>query len=123
MKNCIVCKTQLQGNQQKFCSNVCKQKNLYHNVKNNPNTMWHQTKRAIDRKKLFIKQLGNKCSQCGYCKNMAALEFHHESNKSYGLDMRKLSNTSMIKLQEEISKCILLCANCHREYHYPDYNI
>ena len=34
--------------------------------------------------------------------------------------MRKLSNSSMIKLMQEVDKCELLCANCHREYHSPD---
>lgn len=34
--------------------------------------------------------------------------------------MRKLSNTSMIKLMEEVEKCELLCSNCHRELHFPD---
>ena len=123
MKKCVICDNQLTGNQIKFCSGACKQKHAYYITKSNPNTMWHQTKRGIERKILFINEFGGKCSQCGYCKNIGALEFHHyKDNKSYNLDMRKLSNTSIDKLREELSKCILLCANCHREHHYPDYN-
>lgn len=34
--------------------------------------------------------------------------------------MRKLSNTKLEILRLELDKCIMLCANCHREYHNPD---
>ena len=34
--------------------------------------------------------------------------------------MRAFSNHSLDKLEKELSKCVLLCANCHREIHYSD---
>jgi Zn finger protein HypA/HybF involved in hydrogenase expression len=33
--------------------------------------------------------------------------------------MRHFSNTNIEKLEIELKKCKLLCANCHREYHNP----
>lgn len=69
----------------------------------------------------MIKLLGGCCSKCGYNKNYTALEFHHIKDKSFGLDSRKISNTSMDKLLNELKKCILLCSNCHKEHHYPDH--
>lgn len=67
--------------------------------------------------------LGGKCQECGYNKNIAALEFHHinPDEKEFQLDMRHLSNTSIEKLRIEAAKCKLLCANCHRELHNPEF--
>lgn len=62
---------------------------------------------------------GGACEICGYCKNIAALEFHHKNpeEKKFNVDMRKFSNMTLEKLEAELEKCILVCANCHRELH------
>lgn len=62
---------------------------------------------------------GGACEICGYCKNIAALEFHHinPEEKKFNVDMRKFSNMNLEKLEAELEKCILVCANCHRELH------
>lgn len=85
------------------------------------NNYGSQKKRGLDRKIMFINQLGGKCSICGYNKNYGALTFHHlnPNEKEITLDMRRMSNNSMEKLQEEVNKCQLLCHNCHMELHYP----
>lgn len=68
---------------------------------------------------------GGKCEKCGYNHNIAALDFHHlnPEEKEFAIDLRKFSNMSLEKLQKELDKCILVCANCHRELHNPDLTI
>lgn len=71
-----------------------------------------------NRKKLLLKICGDKCALCGYNKTVSALEFHHiyPEQKSYGLS----SSGNCHSLQKdlvEVQKCILVCANCHREIH------
>lgn len=90
----------------------------------NPNVYLKQKERAIKRKLELIKAKGGECEICGYKKNIAALEFHHldPNTKSFQLDSRNLSNTSPSKLLEEVDKCILVCANCHRELHNEHLN-
>ena len=87
----------------------------------NPNSYKNQKLRGLKRKYEAIIQKGGKCEICGYDKNISALEFHHidPSNKNFQLDSRHFSNNTIDNLQNEINKCILLCANCHREIHNP----
>ena len=69
------------------------------------------------RKINLIKVCGDQCNICGYNKTVSALEFHHiiPQNKKYGV-----SSGTCHQLEDdliEIQKCILVCANCHREIH------
>lgn len=68
---------------------------------------------------------GGACGKCGYSANLAALQFHHRnaSEKSFKLDMRILSNRRWEAIVEEVSKCDLLCGNCHAETHNPELTI
>ena len=72
------------------------------------------------RKENLIRVLGSCCCLCGYNKCIGALEFHHvePENKKY-----QLSSGNCHKIEddlEEAKKCILVCANCHREIHTTD---
>ena len=69
-------------------------------------------------KSLLIEEFGGSCIQCGYNKNPAALEFHHLDPT---IKERKVigSSLSLNRQREEANKCILVCANCHREIHNP----
>lgn len=111
---CIVCGDQLVGKQRKYCSIVCKVQTLSSYPK--------QKERGIIRKLRLIKMAGGKCAKCRYDKNAAVLSFHHldGDEKEHNLDSRQLSNRGWAKILEEFDKCILLCANCHMEEHYPD---
>lgn len=122
MKNCQICNKRLQGNQQKYCSNKCKQKGHWDKVKEQPNSYHSQTLRALKRKLEFVNIKGGKCSKCNYNKNLSALEFHYRDSslKEFGLDFRKLSNTKIEVLTLELDKCDLLCSNCHKELHNPE---
>ena len=78
---------------------------------------------AVSKRRRKIKQMaveykGGECSRCGYDKCLDALDFHHldESKKEFNLS-RKGHTRSWKKVKEELDKCVLLCANCHREVH------
>ena len=60
------------------------------------------------------------CKRCGDSRYYV-LDFHHldKKNKSFSIS-DKVSDYSLDSLLEECKKCIVLCANCHREIHYLD---
>lgn len=62
--------------------------------------------------------LGGECVICGYDKCARALDAHHvnEDDKEFSLSSKGLTR-SIEKTLIEANKCLLLCANCHREYH------
>lgn len=56
------------------------------------------------------------CVICGYSKCDNALEFHHvePSNKLFTISMSNMTRSAK-DIIIEFHKCMLLCANCHRE--------
>jgi hypothetical protein len=75
-----------------------------------------RNKRQMQKKKA-IQRLGGKCSICGYDKCDAALDFHHKDPNQKEFDPSYGKRMHFDKFMEEIHKCILVCANCHRELH------
>lgn len=75
------------------------------------------------RKKTIKEQINSykktlKCVRCGYS-DYRALQFHHHNNdKDYNVsDMIRLG-FSYENILNEISKCEVLCANCHQIEHF-----
>ena len=75
------------------------------------------TCRVQKQKERAVQHMGGCCSSCGYDKSSSALEFHHvvPSEKEYAWD--ELRKMSWGKILAELEKCVLVCANCHREIH------
>jgi predicted HNH restriction endonuclease len=75
-------------------------------------------KRRKKLREMARKLYGSRCNICGYDKCQRALSFHHidPSKKNFTLSQKGLTR-SWVKIQEEIEKCILVCANCHMEIH------
>ena len=77
---------------------------------------------TLERQRLLKEQAvdykGGKCCKCGYCKYQGALEFHHldPTQKDFSLSQVKGNKFNDI-IKKELDKCILVCANCHREIH------
>lgn len=115
--NCLNCSVELKGNQRMYCCKICKLKH---------NKMYYSSlkDRRVKRKKELVLLKGGCCEKCGYDKNLGTLELHHKNPlfKTTTLSIRTLASLSWNRILEEAEKCELLCSNCHREHHFPEYN-
>lgn len=60
---------------------------------------------------------GGKCVECGYNRCLDVLEFHHLDTTQKFNTVNRLMRISLGAARREAKKCILVCANCHREHH------
>jgi hypothetical protein len=93
-------------------------RNWYHKNK-------QKAKKEIKKRKKEIKKWFNnykstlKCEQCNF-NHPAALDFHHINPEEKDLVIAKVigNGWSKIRILEEVSKCQVLCSNCHRILHW-----
>lgn len=64
-----------------------------------------------------IKYLGEKCQHCGWQGNQAAFQFHHLNPQEKDFIIGNVANKRWEYIKNELSKCILLCSNCHAIEH------
>ncbi len=76
----------------------------------------HKRRKKVRRMAVEYKE--GKCQSCGYSRCIDALEFHHNDSSKKDFSISEKGYTrSWDKVKEELDKCTLLCANCHRELH------
>ena len=75
------------------------------------------TKDGKNKRIKAIELFGGCCQHCGYDKCYAALEFHHIDPTIKDVNYGTMRGWTFSRIKKELDKCILLCANCHREEH------
>lgn len=76
--------------------------------------------RWVNRKLKAINYKGGQCIDCNLQlqnSHYAVFEFHHLDPSLKDYDWNKLRMTSWTIITQELDKCVLLCANCHRIRH------
>lgn len=81
--------------------------------------------RAHKAKIEAIKLKGSKCSICSLeynGKNASVFDFHHINPEEKDFMPKRVLNSGLSKrAKEELAKCALVCANCHRLVHNSEY--
>jgi hypothetical protein len=107
---CVSCKSPKEDLSKNYCKS-CNKK--------------YAEKSKVDRinaKRSCIEYLGGKCIKCGLKETeiLDVYDFHHDSEeKEMNLGTLLARHRSMSKkVREELDKCVLYCANCHRVRHW-----
>lgn len=102
-----------------YISRICENKR----VLSTKLTKKERSVEAVQTRRKKVKQMavdykGGCCQKCGYDKCISALEFHHLDPTEKDFSISVDGNTrSWDIIKKELDKCILVCANCHREIH------
>lgn len=86
---------------------------------------YYKDKAALRRKeiKLEFEEIKSKlfCKECGET-HISCLDFHHTNPNEKDIEVSSAvcRSWSKKKIEDEIKKCIVLCANCHRKLHYKE---
>ena len=77
------------------------------------------TKASHKRKLEWLREIKSSlsCKSCGESRAWC-LDFHHRNPAEKEYKFSQLRYWSRARILEEIDKCDVLCANCHRDYHY-----
>lgn len=108
------CKTCGETNPEKFQKHCKIQCRICKNKSDN--------KKKQTAKQKYVDYKGGKCEICGYNKYVGSLDFHHldPSKKEFNLTCSVLNSCSHEYILKELDKCMLVCANCHRELHWKN---
>lgn len=108
-------------NKRKTICKVCERtyKTAYYNRNKKDYPIRTKKRRAL--LKTLIQNSKTHCKICGESEKIC-LDYHHLFDKKFILSQGH-NIGSIKKVKEEIAKCIILCANCHRKVHAGIINV
>lgn len=78
-------------------------------------------KKQYQKNKDYLNQIksSKKCMKCGE-ERPWCLDFHHINSDEKEENLSRMTNHQRKKedIDKEVEKCVVLCANCHRDFHY-----
>lgn len=81
---------------------------------------FRRTELRREKKSIWVKKFGSICNKCKLEWPDYVFEFHHEDANSKEINPSMLFMLSDSKIEKELSKCIMVCSNCHRIIHHED---
>ena len=71
------------------------------------------------RQRDFLGSLKLRCEKCGETRP-EVLDFHHRNPAEKDFTIGRSPIRTEESLMVEIEKCVVLCSNCHREFHFRE---
>jgi len=83
-----------------------------------------QREKGRKNKLLAIQYFNNQCNDCKLTFHPVVYDFHHLDPTKKEFTFTQIAGRKWENIIPELSKCIMLCANCHRLRHVSiDYNL
>jgi hypothetical protein len=85
------------------------------------NRNWTELRKKKKAWLIEYKLTSGGCIKCGES-DPVCLDFHHRNPKEKELTLSlAIARASLERIQKEVEKCDILCANCHRKLHAKEH--
>lgn len=106
------------GIRHRYCRE-CGKKFTQAHYKLNKRQYIERSMRANIKRREYLKQIKSRpCADCGVQYPYYVMDFDHRDGEKKVFEMNRVGYVSMRAIKQEIEKCDLVCANCHRERTY-----
>jgi hypothetical protein len=97
------------------CFSEANKRNYWKNPERERARLLVQTtrKREDNRRRAIEYLLSHPCVDCGE-KDIVVLQFDHLRDKAFNVSTMIANGTNWVRVEAEIAKCVVRCANCHR---------
>lgn len=127
MKRCTQCKVERELEDFAFksktkgirqaCCKECQRVKSQSHYRANKASYIARNERVKDEIRAYVNEVKSQpCQDCQQSYPPRVMDFHHPNDDKLA-DVSDLVNFGFKRLQAEIAKCVLLCANCHRLRH------
>ena len=110
----------LDGSGEVLTCTLCNRSYVYARSGGHTRTLCNSCKtnrNKTERKQKCLDYKGGRCEICGYNRCKEALAFHHTDPTRKDFSISGAHCHPWKRVQEELDKCVLVCANCHAEIH------
>lgn len=116
VKMCSKCKSEPSLPYVRYCR-ACHRERQKAYYRKHPASIRDSAKRRKDRLREISRQERDKpCADCGERYPFYVMDYDHvRGEKSFGIAAVRRSTCTEERLLEEIAKCDVVCANCHRK--------
>lgn len=106
------------GIRHRYCRE-CGQKLTQAHYRRNKRQYIERSIRAKEMRREYLHQIKScPCTDCGIQYPFYVMDFDHREGETKSFEMNQVNYVTMRAIKQEIEKCDIVCANCHRERTY-----
>ena len=102
----------------RYCRECGKQFTRTHYKRNKSQYIARSMRANVERRQYLQQVKSRPCADCGVQYPYYGMDFDHREGEEKLFEMNRVSYVSMRAVKQEIEKCDVVCANCHRERTY-----